>query len=428
MSFDSSLGLWLARHGEGFGMTPQIVTLVWRLLLPLDPSSGAPLFVLDNVFFWSALCIFSFVLFQAWYARLLFLIFCGLLSPCVLILAHVWSDAMLVGALSLACALIFLSTIGHGKWWAILALPFLIFAGLVRFNAFSALLPLLCYWWYVMLAGTSLRPQRLLVYGVVLLVATAVSLAGIFVSNKMLEKRFVTIPMSAWTVVALWDLAAVSLATGEMQIPSFAILPTTTQKELREHFREDSNTTIYAVVYDNGNPVPYTPTQLKEINKAWLTAIIKHPEAYVEHRWRLTRYLFGRYDREESLALSAGIYPYGDNPPVMLPGNAFRDKTVDFYQKALKTWWSAPIVYVVVSLVLLLLFLRQRHGVHGRYAIALTLSGLLYVAPLCVVAPSAELRYFSWLFFTAPVSVALLLSTMNHATLQRHRLGDRNLV
>jgi len=428
MSFDSALGLWLARHGEGFGMTPQIVTLVWRLLLPLDPSSGAPLFVLDNIFFWLALCIFALALFQAWYARLLFLMLCGLLSPCVLILAHAWSDAMLVGALSLACALMFLSAMGYGKRWAVLAFPFLAFAGLVRFNALPALLPLFCYWWYVMLAGTSLKPRRWFVCGVVLLATTAVSLAGIFTANKMLEKRFVTIPMSVWAVVALWDLAAVSLATGEMQIPSFAMSPTTTHKELREHFREDRNVPVYAVIYDNGNPVPYTSTQLKEINKAWLTAIIKHPGAYFEHRWRLTRYLFGRYDRKDSLAFSAGIYHYGDNPPMTLPENAWRDKVIDIYQEALKTWWSAPIVYVVVSLVSLMLFLRRRHGKHGKYAIALTLSGLLYVAPLCVVAPSAELRYFSWLFFTAPVSVALLLSAMNHATLQRHRPNDRNLV
>ncbi|MDR2016092.1 MAG: hypothetical protein LBP90_00555 [Burkholderiales bacterium] len=427
MSFDSSLGLWLARHGEGFGMTPQIVTLVWRLLLPLDSSSGAPLFILGNVLFWLSLCIFALTLFRAWYARLLFLAFCGLLSPCVLILAHVWSDATLIGALSLACALMFLSAVGHGKIWAVLALPFLVFAGLARFNAFPALFPIICYWWYVMLAGT-LKSWRLSARYAVLLTVTAVFLAGIFTANKTLEKHFVTIPMSAWAVVALWDLAAVSLAAGEMRIPSFAMPSTTTLKELREHFRKDANTTIYAVVYDNGNPSPYTAEQLKEINRALLTTIGKHPKAYFEHRWRLTRYLFGRYGHEKSLAFYAGITPYGDNPSMTLPENAWRDGVVNFYQEAIKTWWSAPIVYVMVSLILLPLFWRQRRSERGKYAFTLVFSGLLYVVPLCLVAPSAELRYFSWLFFTTSVGVALFFSMMKRRDCPAAQGNDGSLV
>ncbi|MDR0250325.1 MAG: hypothetical protein LBI35_03295 [Burkholderiales bacterium] len=407
MTFDSALGLWLARHGEGFGMTPQIVTFIWRLMLPLDPSSGAPLFVLDNILFWLSLCIFALTLFRAWYARLLFLVFCGLLSPCVLILAHMWSDAMLVGALSLACALIFLSAMGHGKTWAILALPFLMLAGLMRFNVFPALFPIICYWWYVMLAGV-LKTWRLPARCAVLLTVTVALLTGIFSVNKALEKRFVTIPMSAWAVVALWDLAAISIATGEIRVPSFAMPPTTTLKELREHFRGDSNTPIYTVIHDNGSPSPYTPAQLKEINRTLLTAIIEHPKVYLEHRWRLTRYLFGRYNHEKSLTFYAGILPYGDNPPRALSENTLRDRVIGFYREAVKTWWSAPVVYVVISLLLLPLFWQQRHSEQGKYAFMLTLSGLLYVAPLCLVAPSAELRYFSWLFFTAPVGVAVL--------------------
>ncbi|MDR0247005.1 MAG: hypothetical protein LBI16_01195 [Burkholderiales bacterium] len=427
MSFDSSLGLWLARHGEGFGMTPQIVTLIWRLLLPLDPSSGAPLFVLDNLFFWLSLCIFALMLFRAWYARLLFLTFCGLLSPCVLILAHVWSDAMLVGVLSLACALIFLSVLGYGKIWAALALPFLILAGLVRFNAFPALLPIIYYWWYVMLAG-ALKTWRLPARCAVLLTVTVALLAGIFSVNKALEKRFVTIPMSAWAVVALWDLAAISIATDEMRIPSFAMPPTTTLKELREYFRGDSNTSIYAVIHDNGSPSPYTSAQLKEINRTLLTAIIESPEAYIEHRWRLTRYLFGRYNHEKSLTFYSGIRLYGDNPPITLSENTLRDRVIGFYRKAVKTWWSAPVVYVVISLLLLPLFWWQRYSERGRYALTLTLSGLLYVAPLCLVAPSAELRYVSWLFFTAPVGVAALFSMLKQRYCSATRLEGKNLV
>jgi len=396
-------------------MTPQIVTLVWRLLLPLDPSSGAPLFVLGNVFFWLSLCIFALTLFRVWYARLLFLVFCGLLSPCVLTLAHVWSDAMLTGALSLACALMLLSATGRGKGWAVLALPFLVFAGLVRFNAFPALLPIICYWWYVMLEGT-LKSWRLPARCAVLLVAALVFLAGIFAVNKALEKRFVTIPMSAWAVVALWDLAAISLATNEMRVPSFALYPSTTLKELREHFREDSNTPIYAVVYDRGYPQPYTSAQLKEINRGLLAAMMEHPEAYLEHRWRLTRYLFGRYKHEKSMTFYAGIRPYADNPPRALPENPLRDKALGFYQEAVKTWWSAPIVSVAVSLLLLPLLWRQRHREQGKVAFMLVLSGLLYVAPLCLVAPSAELRYFSWLFFTTSVGVAMLFSAITLKT------------
>jgi uncharacterized membrane protein len=142
----------------------------------------------------------------------------------------------------------------------------------------------------------------------------------------------------------------------------------------------------------------------------------------------LTRYLFGRYGHEKSLAFYAGITPYGDNPSMTLPENAWRDRVVNFYQEAIKTWWSAPIVYVMVSLILLPLFWRQRRSERGKYAFTLVFSGLLYVAPLCLVAPSAELRYFSWLFFTTSVGVALFFSMMKRRDCPAARVNDGSLV
>ncbi|MDR2173507.1 MAG: hypothetical protein LBE32_04815 [Burkholderiales bacterium] len=105
-----------------------------------------------------------------------------------------------------------------------------------------------------------------------------------------------------------------------------------------------------------------------------------------------------------------------------------RKKTIDFYQEAVKTWWSAPVGYVAVSLLLLPLLWRHRYGEQGKYALTLVLSGLLYVAPLCLVAPSAELRYFSWLFFTVLVGVAMLFSAMKQRNCPAGRVKSGNLV
>lgn len=413
MSFDSALAFWLALNNQGFEMTPQIMPLIWRALLPMTPNSGGALFVLNNLCYWLALFIFAIALFHSPIARFLILLICGLLSPCLLIMAHLWTDAMLISGLSLASAFIFMSMIRQQARWLLIAIPLLIYSGLTRSNALTALLPIYTLTAYLLVKFlfSHQKIQRAPVQFFATMSITCCLLLLNFGINKILEHRFITIKMSSWAVVALWDLVAISIETNQMLLPEFTHPATTTVDALRNHFREDANTTIYRVVYDNGNPRPYTIEQRRAINHAWINAIAKHPAIYLQHRWRLTQYLFGRYRNKDSQTFAPIMYSYKDNPKLVLTDTKIQKTAIAWYEKVVRYWWFTPVAYIFVSIFLLISLWQHRRNPTGLFAMTIVISGLCYIAPLPLVAPSAELRYSAWLFFSTLLGAATLFST-----------------
>jgi hypothetical protein len=51
-------------------------------------------------------------------------------------------------------------------------------------------------------------------------------------------------------------------------------------------------------------------------------------------------------------------------------------------------------------------------GARGRFARAIACSGLLYVAPLAVVAPAVEFRYTLWLYPATAIVLALTAAAL----------------
>ena len=122
-------------------------------------------------------------------------------------------------------------------------------------------------------------------------------------------------------LAAQFDLAAISIETGQMQLPAFMIGPGLDVPELALAFRPWSNLPMLTGTRHGMRASfdpPFTPDELAQLRAAWIDAIVRHPSAWLTHRWRVSRALFGTHaaDWPVTLIVVDDEYAFRDNPPV----------------------------------------------------------------------------------------------------------------
>jgi hypothetical protein len=218
---------------------------------------------------------------------------------------------------------------------------------------------------------------------------------------------------AVWSVVALWDMAAVSLAEGRMVFPADFVVPGATVDDLRPHFTDWSNTTVLM----SGKLVPtlareYSPEQIAELRRAWLRLPLDHPGPYFAHRLRLAELLFGLDPAAlpDHQVLMPGFVALGDNPPIEASVNAVRDGLLEFGRRHTDGpffWgWLYLLLALGGGLAAVPGFLCDRP--HAALAGAVAASSLAYALPLAFVSGSAEFRYLNWPMLAAMLAPVLL--------------------
>ncbi len=412
LSFDSAYQYWQARTGNFSNQSPPAMTALWSAIDRLWPGSGG-MFVGQIALYWLGVGLLAQLLFRTATARSAAVILVGLVSPALPIVVHLWTDAALISALAGATALTLLGGRKRGRLALLLALPLLVYAGQVRHNAIAAVLPLFALW-----AGawrrTADRPQSAVGWRFAL--ATTIALLVLTVATERILDRMLVrerVPMA--TLVMLWDLAGISVGAQQNLIPPFA--PHSgriTVPELRERYSPYTNVTLHVgptgLLRDRG----YSDLERADIRRRWLAAIAAHPEEYLDHRLAIAARLFGRYpdERPATFAYLREAVSYRDNPPIALNSSRLNRLASDLYATTLRWWISAPVAYVGLALACVILAWQRRDTDLGRFCLALASSGLFYVAPLVLIAPSADLRYCGWLFLSALFGCAALLAAV----------------
>lgn len=422
LSFDSAYQFWQVRTGNYSNISPVAMTWLWSLVNQVWPGSGG-IFFLNVLMFWSGVWLVACTLYSRPAHRVAATLLVAGVSPALMILSHIWTDATLIACLTLASALILRA--GHRRERIFLygAIPFLLYGGLVRHNALPALIPLLALW-LVVFARTG--SSRIRLPATNLIPAVLVAGLAVFGIGRALDARVVVHRVSTIGVVQIWDLAGISLATGTMLLPDFVRLPELTLDQLREKYSRYTSVPLFAPPHAmrDGLGMPFTPDESRRLHDAWLDAVREHPAAYAEHRLAVTKAQFSRYrnDRPSDLGYIPYAVQYKDNPAFAQNETRLHRAAVDWYQVTVGWWISAPAVYVVLAIGCALIAWRGRSDFRAEFALATAVSGLLYVAPLPLVAPSAELRYSGWLFAAATISLVSLIAL----TMADRRTGRRS--
>ncbi|MFO1281640.1 MAG: hypothetical protein U1F51_04110 [Burkholderiales bacterium] len=410
VSFDSAFQFWQARTGQYANLSPVAMTGLWALVHRVWPGSGG-LFTLHVVLYWAGVWLAACALFDRPLARILAAGLASVATPAHLIVIHLWTDASLIAALGLATALVARADATGSRRPLAIALPLLVYGGLVRHNALPALLPRAAGWWIVR-RRTASPPAP----AAPLSAATAavVAVVAVFGVGRALDRALVVQPMSTFGVVQLWDLAAVSVATDTMLVPEFVRPEGLTLAQLRPKVSRYANVPLYGPPYAlrDGLADTFTPEESRALWSAWFGAITGRTGAYLAHRLSVATALFGRYrdDRPSDLAFVPFVIGYADNPTIVLNDTRLHTWAIAHYRRAVGWWLYAPVVWILASVAAAIAGWRWRGDFRGRLALASAVSGLLYVAPLPLVAPSTELRYCGWLFAGGTLAALALAS------------------
>lgn len=409
-TFDTAHQWWMARTGRLDSTHPAVMVRLWqasRLLLP-DPQG---FFALQLGLVWSGLAfvVTALPLRTPW--RMVVLLGIGLWPAFVALQPQVWKDLWMVGALLWAVGALLREQANPAWRWRGLALLMLALATAFRFNALTGVLPLWAWlaWRLARVpvrpasgADTGVRVMRWRVAAAVLSLPLLLGLAA--VPDRLGNVRHVTV----WPIMALWDLAAVSIETGRMAIPAAFLKPGATVEDLARDFNPTVNVpsfTTGTIRFHYEMDVP--AEDLATLREAWLTLPLREPRAWARHRLRLSGYLFGLRNAElaDTQVLMPDLIPFQDNPPLTMTPSRPREMLVAAWHR----WVDGPFfmgwLYALLAAGVLVVAAWRRRAA----AAMLSASGLAMVAPLVPLATAADFRYLLWLVVASLLALVLLL-------------------
>lgn len=419
MSWDSAYQWWQSRHDQFDSVHPPLLAMIWQLTDRAVEGPGGML-ALQVALLWSALALFASALPLPGWARALVVLLLGLWPPLLALQPHLWKDLWTLAGFAWALALLANDLRAPHRGWRAGAVLALVFACAFRHNAITGALPLLAWIGWREVAGYAPAwvARRRVLPAAVITLALAV---GVFVLAALpAQDARVRHVERVWSVVTLWDAAAVSLAEGRLVYPSELVDPTLTLDELRANFTEYSNTTIYATgKLRHSFDAPFSPEQRAAIDALAWSLPRDHAGPYLAHRWRLSQLLFG-WDRAalpDGQVMMAGLHAYGDNPPVAPHANPWHPRALAFLQSLVDSPLFGGWIYLLACLGVALAGLARAGRSPGAgLAAMVALSSLAYALPLALASGSAEFRYLAWPVLATLASALLLMLPVGAAS------------
>jgi hypothetical protein len=412
MSRDSANQLAQARSGAFTDHHPVLMALVWRLLDRIVPGPGGML-ILQSGIYWAGLTGIFWAMQGPLYARALGLLVVGSLLPPFCCGAGIWKDS-LMHSVMLAAIGCFLVPLQRSRWPRYLLGAVLLAAAIgLRHNGAAAVWPLLLLL-LVELRWLAAKPPwtRLALAGLA-------SLALTFVATVSLNRALAPLVRAEhfWQRAAAFDLAALSLRTGELVIePDTGLLaPGVGLPQLRGQFRPDFSDTLYncGEVSGDGCVVLFTVVrdqrQLSNLARNWIRAIVSHPGAWLAHKTdmagRLLR-LGGLEPKRRYFYIEHGPFHFGQG------ADAISDRTMRILQwlDLQQTWVGfSAWIYVLLSCLLLPLTLVRYARGGSLVPVVFILSGLSYLLSVVLTAGGPDNRYTVWTILCTMLALASLV-------------------
>lgn len=376
---------------------PPMMSIWWHTLLPI--SNGPLLMLLQNfLFYWAAWALVGLALSKKHGAQGSLATLLGFVPGPFLTFGHIWKDVACAGSFFLAISIIyFLHKTNSPLSWGVrfLIIGLLIYGIGVKTNALTAL-PVICaYWFYLETKG---KPKRLMK-----IVALTVS-AGLGISavatlvNASVNPR----KMDNFQYTQTYDLLGISVKTNHNYLPPY-LEEAAKNINIAEYYWPGGNNPFFFTVE---GVATHEKSQLEQLRKHWVAAVLAEPAAYMEHRFSnlFAQAWPGRL--EPGWVSTGGIDP---NPY----GIKAATNPLSQYFKALPSIFPLafhPWIYLGLTLLLGILgYLRK--NVDSNFIFAFSIA---FYAPHLFILPAGDFRYFVLIYMTS-----LLLLVVNLPLLKR---------
>ncbi len=380
------------------------MAMLWQLTDRVIPGPGG-MFLAQQGLLWAALAGFAAALPCRTGYRVLVVLVLGFWPPVFGVSAYLWKDVWTLGGFAAATALL-VSELEHpSRRRLAAALAFLVLACSFRHNAITGAVPLVLW--------TVHRWPRQGTPGVAkTAVLTLLVSAGVWAASKLPELDPRVKPVdSVWSVVTLWDAAAVSVREGTLVYPPELVDPTLTLEELSGLFVDYSNGTVFHTGKLNHSfDGPYTAQERKALRRLAWELPTRYPASYFGHRLRVSEMLYG-WDRAglpDGQVFWPILHHYGDNPPLQVDRSPLQVGVAQGLVGMVDTPWFASWIYLAASVAVLGLGWRWRAIPLAGLAATVAGSALCYALPLSLASGSSEFRYMVWPVLASLMALVLL--------------------
>lgn len=384
---------------------PPIMEWIWRQMLPLA-HSPAPMLILQlSLFALGFALLILWALRKGWRLRAIALPCCALMPISIALMGTVLKDSLMAGALLSATGLVALAETSRAgpatRAARIAALLLCLFAATLRFNAFLAVLPLAVWALPPSFRATPLR------YAASALVVLPFLLAAMPVANRLIGAQPSDVDLS----LIIFDLGGITEHTGENQFPAMAVRdPVAANQSCYTPVKWDS----YSWWVDPLCPINFeavrTAFLAQRINPKlfWVSAILHHPLAYLEHRfahWNIEIRFLVPDEIERPVQVEA---PPNDWGFAITPNPVVR--AVDLAARAsahTPLGWPCAWIALMAGLAW-----AGRRAPLGMAAQTLLWSALLYALGYAAFGVAAELRYYLWTMLAGAIATVIALPAL----------------
>jgi hypothetical protein len=402
MSFDSLEALRQARTAVEGQQYPPFGSYVWRVLDWIWPGPTL-MHLVQNVLLLGAFG--SVLALLGWPPLLLAAGLVGtlLLPPVLGTMLVVWKDVAVAACFmaGFACLLAVRLGVVRSRLGWIAAGLVAIFCGMAyRFNAASGAWPLLLFAMWIALpdrAPVGRAVQAVLAGTALLLVLFAL----VWIVNSFRFPSFERLQRNTnMDSVMLFDLIGTSVHADRSFVQG-----TNGQLVPVEYLRRIYDPRHLNITGMNDSEHRVAPAA-QDIRGIWLSTVRDSPRAYFAHRLQVFREYIGLHGHEVFYVThpSLDANPYGiSHTPTVLTARA-----VAHVWEHRNGWSNRPWLYYAVALGALVV--AWALGTAPLEASTILASGMLYLAPMFIITPAADLRYNFWCVWASVAALAIVAS------------------
>ena len=397
LSPDSITQLGQARSGFFTDWHPPLMSWVWRIADRIH-RGGLGMLLLHNLWFWAGLCLLAGLSFRSKWRAASAVLVVGFLPPVFALLGTIWKDVGLGASLLLAVGLLALAERrGPSRIEVALVLGLLFYAVAVRYNGFSAVLPL-CVWTMSVVTRGVARFDRhrfatAAISGVALLLV--LSAAARLAHRLIVDRRLYPSQQ-----ILVHDLAGISMQTGRNQLPAF--VQDEIALSLEDIQRIYTPHTVVPLYWGDASTrrLPrYTSIQnendFSRLAGHWRGVVSRHPREYFAHRSQVARHLLALDRPRACLPFITGVSP---NPfGASFQRNRLNAAVTARLERVQDSFLFRPGYYLIFGLLMLaaLPFIARRYPLTPA-GVALLASAMLYGLPYYFIATTCDFRMVWW--------------------------------
>lgn len=390
MSYDSIQALLQARTAVEGSQYPPFGSYVWRLFDWIAPGPTLMQFAQNGLMLFS----FAFVIMRTGFpsAVKILCIFCYVMLPPILgTMLVVWKDVA-VGACYMAALALLISITSEmagarRRLIVAVALFFIWCAMAYRFNAATGAFPLIMYAIWKSSPGSGGR--KFVMTALTSAVITLAFCVAVWVLNNYRLPTFERLQRNTNSdSIMQYDLIGMSVfadkplvlgADGSMVSPNY-LKSIYDPRHLNITGMNDREHRIAP------NPGP--------IASRWLSAIRAHPLAYLKHRTAVFREYIGLHRHDVFYVTHPNID--GNTLGISSTPTKFKGYFSQYLWNVRASIFCRAWIYYAIPILLIIILVQVRATRFRTEAITALCSGYLYLLPMYIVSPAADLRYNFW--------------------------------